>query len=358
MLDRLFVAYRFKALQRFIFEQLDQLYQLGVLVSLVLYTALPGLVLIIYLALGKLVVNDPDLALLLCVSLIVFQTELSTALSEGVRDTRNRLFQRSLLGQWHLILLDTLFGLLTNVVFLLCLPLLYSMGLDRLEQASHFLLFITVIVLSGLFATFKPQVTKVYIFIVVLCACLLPLSFSAFLIVCIACLLIALCLPLRHLLGQQWDLGFWCGYHRHNFAEIWWRILVLSGLVMCAFVIFDARPDLGVFVHCLISPFLLHIALSQQLNHNQLIAQYQIWFASLGQHTRLQYGQFFAPFGLCLLSLVSLQMIVESLLCFVAFSISGIVITIIAFKKPRHFSLAWFAINASAITMCYLIRYS
>jgi hypothetical protein len=247
MLDRLFIAYRFKALQRFIFEQLDQLYQLGVLVSLVLYTALPGLVLIIYLALGKLVVNDPDLALLLCVSLIVFQTELSTALSEGVRDTRNRLFQRSLLGLWHLILLDTVFGLLTNVVFLLCLPLLYSMGLDRLEQASHFLLFITVIVLSGLCATFKPQVTKVYIIIVVLCACLLPLSFSAFLIVCIACLLIALCLPLRHLLGQQWDLGFWCGYHRHNFAEIWWRILLLAGLVMCAFVIFDARPDLGFF---------------------------------------------------------------------------------------------------------------
>ena len=193
---------------------------------------------------------------------------------------------------------------------------------------------------------------------IVLCACVLPISLSAFLIACIACLLIALCLPLRHLLGQQRDLGFWCNYHIHNLAEIWWRLLVLSGLVMCAFVIFDARPDLGFFVHCLISPFLLYIALSQQLNHNQLIAQYQVWLASLGQHTRLKHGQFFVPLGLCVFSLISMQMIVESLPCFFAFSFSCIVITIVAFKKPRHFSLACFAINASAITLCYLIRYS
>ena len=80
----LFIAYRTHALQEYISEQLSQLKQLGLIAMLFMYTAIPGLVLLLFLALGKVLINDPDLGLILTVCLIVAQTEMSSALIKGI----------------------------------------------------------------------------------------------------------------------------------------------------------------------------------------------------------------------------------------------------------------------------------
>ena len=69
-----FFHYRVSALRVYLAEQLVQLKQLGIITMLFMYSALPGIALLVYLALGKILTQDREYAALLAVCLLIAQS--------------------------------------------------------------------------------------------------------------------------------------------------------------------------------------------------------------------------------------------------------------------------------------------
>ncbi|WP_372771224.1 DUF6136 family protein [Pseudoalteromonas sp.] len=357
MTNLAFLRYRFSAFHHFIAEQLGQLKQLGTILVLFMYTAVAGLVLLVYLALGKILVAD-ELAKVLVVALIVAQSELSVALSQGATDNKHRLFQRTLVKRFMRNVADIVMGLAGNLLFLLCLPLLLSIELDKWQQAGHFLIFCLCLFASGLVATFKPARIKSYS----ICVIVLPMLFDWQLVTLLNTYLLLLTVIFL-LPSQQYvnlriklPLGFWLSYHWHNLAEIWWRLLLLLALLVSANVLYTERPVLDFFIHCFISPFVVYIASSQQLNQNEYVAQHVHYINSMGTPKKLLIGQFLAPSSLLLIGLLPLQSITLELPSLVIFTVSGILAILFAKRKPTHYALGWFVISGITITLSYWLH--
>lgn len=352
-----FLEYRITAFHHYIAEQLGQLKQLGVILALFMYTAFPAFILLIYLALGKVMAQDPTLSVLLSVALIVMQSELSVALSKGALDIKHRLYQLSFASKGMRVLCDYALALLGNLVFLLSVPLLLSLGLSKWQQGLHFVLFSMCVLGSGVVATFKPTRIKLYIISVILLPVLFDLSLLSLLNSYIALLVGVAFWPkgvgFKKLTG--FNFGFWVSYHCHAFAEIWWRVLMLLALWVCANVLSLERPDLGFFVHCFISPFIVYIASSQQLNQNECVLQYKLWLNSLCNARTLVHGQYIVPMGLAMIGLMGLQLIVVSLQSLLVFAIAGALTIAVARYKPTHYALGWFVINGIMVTINYWV---
>lgn len=351
----LFLSYRILALQEYIYEQLNQLKQLGLIAVLFMYTAIPGLVLLLFLALGKVVTQDPELGLLLTVCLIVAQTEISAALVNGVTNSKNRLFQRGLVGKLQRISADVLLSLTTNLVFLLCLPLLMSLGLDRWLDTAHFLFFIAIVVLSGLLATLKPAHAKSHVIGLLVISLFINTSLNYLLLATLVWQILLFVLPAGLLtnLTTSFKLGFWPSFHWYNLGQLWWRGLFITALIACANVLYVNRPDLGFFIHCFISPFVLYIATSQQLNQNECVKQYQLWLNSLGSPKPLLRSQFIAPLVLGIVGLVYLQLMTVHLMSLTVFFFALLLGVYTAYKHIKLFAIAWFAVNSAAVTINY-----
>ncbi|WP_100913100.1 DUF6136 family protein [Pseudoalteromonas spongiae] len=352
-----FFEYRIAAFHHFIAEQLGQLKQLGVILALFMYTAFPALILLIYLALGKVMTQDPTLSILLSVALIVMQSELSVALSEGALDVKHRLYQRSFASKGMRVLCDYTLALAGNLVFLLSVPLLLSLDFSKWQQGLHFVLFCICVLGSGFVATLKPTRIKLYVITVILLPVLFDLSLLSLLTSYIALLVGVAFWPnsLAFKRLTKLNLGFWVSYHSHAFAEIWWRVLMLLALWVFANVLNLQRPDLGFFVHCFISPFIVYIASSQQLNQNECVIQYKLWLNSLRNANTLVYGQYVVPMSLAVVGLMSLQLIVVSFQSLIIFAIASALTIAFAKYKPAHYALGWFVINGLMVTISYWV---
>lgn len=352
-----FFEYRITAFHHFIAEQLGQVKQLGVILALFMYTAFPALILLIYLALGKVMTQDPRLSILLSVALIVMQSELSVALSKGALDIKHRLFQRSFASKAMRALCDYVLALAGNLIFILSVPLLLSLDFSKWQQGLHFVLFSICMLGSGFVATLKPTRIKLYVITVILLPVLFDLSLLWLLTSYIALLVGVAFWPnsLAFKRLTKFNLGFWVSYHSHAFAEIWWRVLMLLALWVFANVLNLQRPDLGFFVHCFISPFIVYIASSQQLNQNECVLQYKLWLNSLRNANTLVYGQYVVPMSLAVVGLMSLQLIVVSLQSLIIFAIASALTIAFAKYKPTHYALGWFVINGLMVTINYWV---
>mgnify|MGYP000144437262 FL=1 len=352
-----FFEYRIAAFHHYIAEQLGQLKQLGVILALFMYTAFPALILLIYLALGKVMTQDPRSSILLSVALIVMQSELSVALSKGALDVKHRLYQRSFSSKSMRALCDYTLALAGNLVFILSVPLLLSLDLSKWQQGLHFVLFCICVLGSGFVATLKPTRIKLYVITVILLPVLFDLSLLSLLTSYIALLVSVAFWPnnLAFKRLTRLNLGFWVSYHCYAFAEIWWRVLMLLALWVFANVLNLQRPDLGFFVHCFISPFIVYIASSQQLNQNECVIQYKLWLNSLRNANTLVYGQYFVPMCLAVIGLISLQLIVVSVQSLIIFAVASALTIAVAKYKPTHYALGWFVINGLMVTINYWV---
>ena len=357
MTNLAFFDYRVNAFKCYVSEQLGQLKQLGTILVLFMYTAVPGLILLIYLAFGKILVEDP-LAELLAIALIIAQSELSAALSQGARDIKHRHFQRTLVSRTIRKLADCSMALMGNLLFLLSLPLLLSIELAQWQQALHFIIFCLCLLSAGLLATAKPDRVKVYIIAVLLLSFLFDWTLLTLFSVNLVCLFVLFFCPTKGLfnLSPKFTLGFWFNYHWHHLAEVWWRLLLLFGLLASAGVMYSERPDLSFFIHCFISPFVVYIASSQQLNQNECVTQHAHYINSMGAPKRLLIEQFLAPSSLLLIGLLPLQSITLELPSLLIFTVSGILAILFAKRKPTHYALGWFVISGITITLSYWLH--
>ena len=352
-----FFNYRTAAFNHYVMTQLSQLKQLGVILTLFMYTAVPGLILLIFLALGKVLTQDEQLGLTVALALIVGQLEISAALGEGVRDHAHRPFQRTLVSKAHRRFSDVVLGFASNPVLLFSVPLLLSLKLSQFTEAAPFIVFVTVVALSGLLATYFKDKAKLYI-------CLLLVSNLLYQGDLLSSMLLSLCLlVLVFLLPQKWlsigqlgkHFGFWLRFHIHTLDQLWWRLLAIFGLIVCAQILFVERPDLAFFIHCFISPFALYIACSQQLNQNDLLIQYAPWLHSLNNAKSLIRGQFTAPACLVFIALFGLQWISIDIISLVLFSASAFATIWFTCKKPSQFALGWFVINGVVLSVNYAL---
>lgn len=350
-----FLQYRMNAFHYFVGEQFKQLQQLGAMVALFMYIAIPALFMFLFMGLGKILVQEPGYASVLVVAILVAQCELSAALSNGVLDANNRLFQRTLVPAAARVLSDVLLSLASNVALVLSAVLLFSVDVAKWGQALHFMAFMVALFLGVQLAIYKAPRVKAYVITLLLFYVSgLVENLWALLSVAIGAAVLLLALP-EVKSWQKWRLirlPFWGRYHWFQQDELWWRGLLLLGVYLGAVILHQYRPDLAFTMHLVTLPVMLYVATSLQLNQNELMQAHGLWFASLGRPNSLMLGQFIAPLGLVLLGLVAIQSIHFNFVTSVGFFSAGLAMMFSAYQLPRFYALSWVLISVITGLMC------
>lgn len=352
-----FMQYRVNAFNAFLGEQFRQLQQLGAMVGLFLQVAIPAFFLFLFMGLGKILVQEPALSSVLMVAILVAQCELSAALSHGVKDAKNRLFQRSLVSAKTRVLCDFLLSCVSNVSLLLSAILLVSVDANNLVQATHFMVFMVALLLGVQLATYKTQRVKAYVIILLLAFAISGVLSAThgenlwfLLVVAVASAAMLLALPEPKWLRKfsALKLGFWGRYHWHQQDQLWWRSLLLLGVYLGANVFHSHRPDLAFAMHSVALPAVLYIATSLQLNQNALMQHHGLWLESLGRPKSLVVGQFATPMLLMLIGVAVIQSVAFNVATLCGFLLAGTAVVFTAYKQPKYYAVSWLVISVVA----------
>lgn len=352
MTFKLFFNYRINAFVSQLKVALEQFSQLGIIIAAFMYTALPGVFLGIFMAIGFIVTQKSQYTVLIAFSLLLIQSVIVQTFAYAIKDSPHRLFQRSLVSsKWPLFLADHIILLMSNMTLMASLIVAISMGLNKLSQAPQFVIFMLILWGLPIAVLYQPRRLLLYV-----CTLLATLWFapnwSNSALYALWLLLIPLCFfniipPFRtrkHLVGA---LHFWLVLHYQRRGEIEWRLYLGFIFYLLVLVLLEQRPDLNFFMGLVSGCIYLLLVSSLQLAQNEKVTTYGMWFNTHQQRKRYYAYQYIAP---CMLSIIAIIMISLNYFDWVFMSTLMIGFPLCMYfarKKPTQFALAWFIIAGS-----------
>ena len=153
------LAYRYRAFSESVGQLWQQFKQLGLLVVTIFYTALPGLVLLLFLGIGQVLESDKPSSFqaLIAWLLLLVQTVQFIVLSDAHQNRANRHFQRGLsISPWPRRWCDFILMAITHPLLWGAVIIFVTMDSQDMLEAKHFPLFILVQGLLAFVAGFRP----------------------------------------------------------------------------------------------------------------------------------------------------------------------------------------------------------
>lgn len=297
-----FLSYRYNAYQQGLSDLFEQIKQFGLMVVLLFYTAIPGLFLLAFFWLGKVVQveGQENGSMFHAWSLLVLQTVIIGILKPAILDTKHRTFQHALVHSRVVIkLADFALMLLSHVPFWMSMYLALSMEPNKLNKAPQFIAFLALQIGFGYFVLhhFLRVLLCLIIGFGLLWIAPTALIWSAAIALC---LLILTVLPHsirpKHLLfidlttSQIWQI--WVVWALNNVMLLLWRVICCVVIIASLNVVVVARPDLEVVIAPLSLAICLFIWGSLIFTTKPVVQDYVLYWRSINKENQV-YRQFF-----------------------------------------------------------------
>ena len=346
---RSFMDYRFQAYKTELTQLLLQLKSFGLLFLVVLGSSVLGLILLLFLGLGKIIDSSdaPQYGAQMAWLYLLLQSVMLSAMKSAIKNSTQRAFQQTLVKRYWLGLVDIKLLLLSNGWLIASLVIAIDLSINQWLRVPHFLVFLLLQFILGILCLYKP-IALVYGFLLSAMWLMLPFDVSPLTYQCVFVLLFALStLMVPFNFAAKLELssltGFWLMFFIHNSWTLIWR----GALLLCVFMAFEVllqeRANLADIFSILSLAFVVLFSSSLQFDCSHLHQQYSVFFKMQNKQTAFFIGQFVPSLIVLLLSLIvffALFNQASGLLLLTGIIWCALQQAIMQ-KKPAHYALVW-----------------
>ncbi len=348
-----FMDYRYQAYKTELTQLLLQLKNFGLLFLVVLGSAMLGMILLLFLGLGKIIDSSdaPQYGAKMAWLYLLLQSVMLSAMKSAIKNTAQRAFQQTLVKRYWLGLMDIKLLLLSNGWLIASLIIAIDLSVSQWLRVPHFLLFLLLQFVLGILCLYKP-IALVYGFLLSAIWVMLPLDVSPLIYQCGFMLLFALStlmVPFSFTTKVKLSslTGFWLLFFMHNSWALIWRGALLLCVFVASQVLLQERADLVAIFSILSLAFVVLFSSSLQFDCRQLYQQYSVFFNMQNKQTAFFVSLFIPSLIVLLLALIGFVVLhnqANSLLLVI-----GVVWCLLqqalAQNKPAHYALVWIVIT-------------
>jgi len=333
---RSFMDYRYQTYKTELTQLLLQLKNFGLLFLVVLGSAMLGMILLLFLGLGKIIDSSdaPQYGAQMAWLYLLLQSVMLSAMKSAIKNTAQRAFQQTLVKWYWLGFMDI-----------------------KLLLLSNGWLFLLLQFVLGILCLYKP-IALVYGFLLSAMWLILPFDVSPLIYQCGFVLLFALStlmVPFNFAAKLEMSslTGFWLMFFIHNSWTLIWRGALLLSLFMAFEVLRQERANLAAIFSILSFAFVVLFSSSLQFDCSQLHQKYSVFFKMQNKQTAFFIGQFVPSLIVLLLSLIVFFALFNQ--ASGVLLLTGIIWCVfqqaIAQKKPAHYALVWMVITGLLLAL-------
>ena len=350
---RSFMDYRYQAYKTELSQLLLQLKNFGLLFLVVLGSAMLGMILLLFLGLGKIIDSSdaPQYGAQMAWLYLLLQSVMLSAMKSAIKNSAQRAFQQTLVKRYWLGFMDIKLLLLSNGWLIASLIIAIDLSLSQWLRVPHFWLFLLLQFVLGILCLYKP-IALVYGFLLSAVWATLPLDVSPLLYHSGFVLLFALStlmVPFNATAKLKLNslTGFWLLFFMHNSWALIWRGALLLCVFMASKVLLQERADLAAIFSILSLAFVVLFSSSLQFDCRHLYQQYSVFFNMQNKQTAFFVSLFIPSLIVLLLALVGFVVLFNQANCLLL--VIGVVWCLLqqalAQKKPAHYALVWMVIT-------------
>ena len=343
-----FYRYRSQAFRYEISLLSQQLKQLLGFLFMLLASALPGIVLLIFMSLGKVIKAQGGEVVQAWVAwcFLAGQTLYFYALNHALLNTKQRSFQRSLAqNYWWLWLADARNLLLSHVFIWCSLFVLLSMNAAQIKQNSPFILFIVLQLLLGFLSLYRMQQSVIFCFLAAISSVYWS-ELSLFAIMVSWCFITLLCLFIPPI---SWQSRFsvtdqrrlWLSFYLHHYQILLWRMACILVIFSAMCVLATERADM-IYLAGYFSGFLtLLLLLTLHIEIKKIAKDYELFLLSLNQAWPFKRMRLLSSVVGCTLLTIAIFVVFGQGYLAIALWCISVMCLYLAEKKPEHIALVW-----------------
>ena len=353
-----FLAYRYLAYTTNLKSMLSQLKSFSLLLALLLGPAFLGMVLLLFLGLGKIVDShaEPASGAKLALVYLLLESVMLWAMASAIKNSQNRAFQRSLYKSSWRVCADCKLLLLSNVWLIASSLIAIELSLKQWLQVPHFMLFMLLQWLCGVFVLYRPRALFYSLLLssvlVLQPVSLSPLQYYLGFVAIFGCSILLPPVRISHKLKVHSLALFWLSYFlQHSWCLIW-RGSVLVACLFSLLQLITIRSDFSDLIQAAALSVCVLLTSSLQFDCMAVFKKYRLFFQSNNQD-KLFYVSHFIPS--LLFFAVALMVVISMLgtnLIYIPIGAGWCLLQqYIAQKKPAQFALVWFFITIGIVLL-------
>ena len=353
-----FLSYRYLAYTTTLKSMLSQLKSFSLLFALVLGPAFLGMVLLLFLGLGKIVDShaEPAYGAKIAVVYLLLESVMLWAMASAIKNSQNRAFQRSLYKSFWRVSADCKLLLLSNAWLIASLLIAIDLSLKQWLQVPHFMLFMLLQWLCGVFVLYRPR-TLFYSLLLSSVLVLLPVSLSPLqyylgFVAIFGCSILLPPVRISHKLKVHSLALFWLSYFIQHSWNLIWRAAILVACLFALLQLIAVRNDFSELILALAFSVCVLLTSSLQFDCLAVFKKYRLFFQSNNQDKLFSRSQFLPSFIFFTVALiVVISMLGTNLIYIPIGAVWCVLQQYLAQKKPAQFALVWFFITIGIVLL-------
>ncbi|MBW4968091.1 hypothetical protein KZZ04_17220 [Pseudoalteromonas sp. CR1] len=344
-----FISYRYLAYTLELKQLLVQLKSFGLIFLVVLGSSILGLVLLLFLGLGKIIdsTDAPLSGAQMALFYLLLQSVMLSAMKPAIKNSNQRLFQRTIARPSWLNLADIKLLLISNGWLIASLLVALDLTLVQWIKVPHFIVFICLQLGLGIICLYKPS-ALVYGFVFSTLFLLTSVELSpliyhlGYAIIFFFSIFIPV-ININRMVSVRSLFGFWfCYFINHSWTLVW-RISLLLCVFMASAALLEKRPDLVNIPDTVAIAFIVLFSSSLQFDCTKVYEQYRLFFKMTHKARAFNISQFIPSILLLLGAFITYSITFErlnSMLLSLGF-MWCLLQVYFAQKKPAHYALVW-----------------
>ena len=347
-----FLSFRYLAYTTALKSMLSQLKSFSLLFALVLGPAFLGLVLLLFLGLGKIVDSHaaPAYGAKLAVVYLLLESAMLWAMTPAIKNAQNRAFQRSLFKSSWRVCVDCKLLFLSNAWLIASLLIAMDLSLKQWLQVPHFLLFMLLQWFCGVFVLYRPC-ALFYSLLLSSVLVLLPVSLTSLqyflgFVAIFCCSTLIPSVRISHKLKVHSLALFWLSYFLQHSWSLIWRGSVLLACLLALLQLIAVRSDFSDLIQAVAFSVCVLLASSLHFDCMTVFNKYRLFFQSANLGKQFYISQFLPSLIFFAVALVVLISMLGTNLSYIPIGAVWCVLQqYLAQKKPAHYALVWFVIT-------------
>ncbi|KPH94021.1 hypothetical protein AMS58_13765 [Pseudoalteromonas porphyrae] len=349
-----FMDYRYQAYKNELAQLLVQLKNFGLLFFVVLGSAMLGMILLLFLGLGKIIdsADAPQHGAQMAWLYLLLQSVMLSAMKSAIKNSQQRLFQRTIVKSGWLKLMDIKLLLLSNGWLVASAVIAFDLTLTQWLKAPHFILFMSLQFGLGILCLYNSRALTIGFLLSAILVCvpveIQPLIYHLGFVLLFTLSLFIPQVALGARLSVSSLLSFWVMFFVNHTWVLVWRCALLLCVFMASSTLLHERPDLAEIFTILALAFIVLFTSSLQFDCGKLHEKYQLFFKANNQARRFFISQFVPSmifFSIALAGFMALFKQENYVLLIMSLIWCGLQL-FAAKKKPAHYALVWICVTA------------
>ncbi|NWL15898.1 hypothetical protein FHG08_09230 [Pseudoalteromonas sp. Scap03] len=346
---RVFMGYRYLAYNQELKQLLLQLKSFGLLFLVVLGSSMLGLILLLFLGLGKIIDSSaaPQYGAQMALFYLLLQSVMFSAMKSAIKNSQQRLFQQTIARSVWLYLVDIKLLTLSNAWLIASVLIALDLTLSQWVKVPHFVVFMLLQFSLGVLCIYKPS-ALIYGFIfstILVCVPIYmqPLTYHIGFALLFTLSLFVPVVNVNGRIAVSSIFGFWFCYLLNHSWVLVWRVSLLLCIFMASAALINERADLVPILVVLTMAFIVLFSSSLQFDCGKVHEQYRLFFKTCQRELAFYISQFLPSLLLFLVATISYSVIfghIHIALFFIG-NMWCVIQVYFAQKKPAHYALVW-----------------